>query len=545
VSTPSAPPAPFAPQTPKLARLGAYQPLVELAAGGMATVWLARAVDGRQGPPLVAIKRPHQHLAADATFLKMIVDEARLASAIHHPNVVKVHELGFEGGMPFIVMDYVEGASLAELRRELNALGRAVDPRIGTRVALDALAGLHAAHILKDDGGRPLNIVHRDVSPHNVLIAHDGRALITDFGIAHAENRVQTTRTHEIKGKLAYMAPERVDKRRICTAQSDVFAMAVVFWECLAGRRLFRADDAVEVLQEVLGMDIPSLRQVGARVGEPLNDVIARALSRDLDTRYTTARDFAHAIEKAAGPDVGTHADVALLVEAVFGSRMSERQGSMRGAVGVEALASLLERSGLPPRDATSERPGHARIAELAPPVAPASARYELRAPRGLLRRLNVRRGFLAVAVGGIVVGSLATLALRPTTAKRDPIIVASAPHAAVTPAASSRRVVVPLPFPASRVALDDAAQDLAPPSDIATFDLPITAGSRHHVVALALDGTRAEGTMHEEDGVARPDGEGFSFAEGRPAAPADPPRLSNRTPSPVGDTRNGFTKLH
>ena len=247
----------------------------------------------------------------------MLVDEARLASAIDHPNVVKVRELGFDGGMPFIVMDYVEGTSLAELRRELSAIGRAIDVRVAVRIILDALVGLHAAHELKDDNGKPLHIIHRDVSPHNVLIGCDGRAYVTDFGIAKAEDRIQTTRTHEVKGKLAYLAPERIDKRRMCTVQSDVFSMAVVLWECFAGRRLFRGDEAVDVLQEVMSAPIPTLTQIGAQIPRALDDVIARALSRDLDTRYATALEFAQAVERAAGPEhIGTHADVARLMEA-------------------------------------------------------------------------------------------------------------------------------------------------------------------------------------------------------------------------------------
>ena len=251
-------PAPVPPAKPE--RLGAYELLLELASGGMATVHLARATDKRQGPPLVAVKRPHRHLQGDKTFLTMLVDEARLASAIDHPSVVKVRELGFDGGMPFIVMDYVEGTSLAELRRELSAIGRAIDVRVAVRIILDALDGLHAAHELKDDNGKPLHLIHRDVSPHNVLIGCDGRAYLTDFGIAKAEDRIQTTRTHEVKGKLAYLAPERIDKRRMCTVQSDVFSMAVVLWECFAGRRLFRGDEPVDVLQEVMTAPIPTLK---------------------------------------------------------------------------------------------------------------------------------------------------------------------------------------------------------------------------------------------------------------------------------------------
>ena len=528
-------------------RLGAYELLIELASGGMATVWLARATDGRKGPPLVAIKRPHHHLSTEATFLRMIVDEARLASAIRHPNVVNVRELGFEGGMPFIAMDYVEGASLAELRRELGALGRAVDPRVGVRIVLDALQGLHAAHVLKDDAGRPLNIVHRDVSPHNVLIGHDGHSLIADFGIAHAENRVQSTRTHEIKGKLAYMAPERVDKRRICTVQSDVFSMAVVLWECLAGRRLFRSEDAVDVLQEVLTSPIPTLRQVGAHVGEVLGDVVARALSRDLDTRYRSALEFVRAIEGAAGADIASHDDVARLIDAVFGPRMAQRQSGMRSAVGTDTLAELLEQSGLPARDDAPEGPGAKVLAELAPPVPPESARYARRAPAGVLASFKLRRvpwWAVAVASAGVVAGSLTTLAVRANRSQPGPIVVVARTATSASSTSTTRRVVVPLPFPATRVTLDEAARDLDPASDVAAFDLPGESGLRHKVVALAVDGTRAEGYVREDEGVARPDGEGYSYVEASRPAPGDPPRSTGTGVHAVGETRNGFTKL-
>ncbi|MEO8874055.1 MAG: serine/threonine-protein kinase, partial [Polyangiaceae bacterium] len=193
---------------PSLGNAGNYELITELASGGMATVFLARSLTA--DAPLIAVKRPHKHLATDQVFLSMLIDEARLASAIAHPNVVKVRELGFESAEPFVVMDYVEGASLADLRKELAAAERAVDTKVAVKIVLDALAGLHAAHTLRDDTGRHLGIVHRDISPHNVLLGTDGIARLTDFGIAHAVDRVQVTRTHEVKGKLAYLAPERI-----------------------------------------------------------------------------------------------------------------------------------------------------------------------------------------------------------------------------------------------------------------------------------------------------------------------------------------------
>jgi serine/threonine-protein kinase len=541
-------PAPALPAKPE--RLGAYELLLELAAGGMATVHLAKAVDKRQGPPLVAVKRPHRHLQGDKTFLTMLVDEARLASAIDHPNVVKVRELGFDGGMPFIVMDYVEGTSLAELRRELSAIGRAIDVRVAVRIVLDALGGLQAAHDLKDDNGKPLNIIHRDISPHNILIGCDGRSHLTDFGIAKAEDRIQQTRTHEVKGKLAYLAPERIDKRRICTVQSDVFSMAVVLWECFAGRRLFRGEEAVDILQEVMGGPIPTLKQIGAQVPQALDDVIVRALSRDLDTRYATARDFAEAIERAAGIEqVGTPADVARLMEAIFGPRMALRQEQVRATIGPSELTDLLRESGLPSRDRISfaDVPTGQLLAELAPPAP--TGRYalgtELRAEVEKLRPKRVP--WWGAVAGGIAIGAAVTLAVVTARTKPAPIVVRgmtpSAPPPEVLPTPTSRKVVVPLPFLSTHVSFDEQARDLSPATDVASFDVPVAAGPRHKVTVFALDGARAEGYVLEQDGVARPDGEGLTviFPD---SVPLDSRPGVVRPARPIGTVHNGFTKL-
>jgi serine/threonine-protein kinase len=538
--------------------LGAYEILIELASGGMATVSLARAVDSRTGPLLVAVKRPHRHLTSDKTFLAMLVDEARLASAIDHPNVVKVRELGFDGGVPFIVMDYVEGASLAELRRELSGIGRALDVRVATRIALDALAGLHAAHELKDDSGRALHIIHRDVSPHNVLIGCDGRAHLTDFGIAKAEDRIQTTRTHEVKGKLAYLAPERVDKRRSCTVQSDVFSMAVVLWECFAGRRLFRGQEAVDVLQEVMSGSIPTLRQIGAQVPQALDEVVARALSRELETRYATAFDFAQAIERAAGREqVGTHADVARLMEAIFAERMALRQSQVRATIGSSDLAGLLQATGLPARERSpSDAPQAPLLAELAP-VAP-TARYALGGevlrwmPAARLRRIA---WWTAGAVtGGIAIGTVVTLAIVSGHGKPPPPVLAVRPPSAASahasaeapPAVTARRVVVPLPFVSTHVTFDEAARDLNPASDVTSFDVPLEGGPRHRVTALALDGTHAEGYVREQDGIARLDGDGYTFVPPpeQTSGEVRPRPNGARPPALIGTVHHGFTKL-
>jgi serine/threonine protein kinase len=539
--------------------VGGYDLLAELAAGGMAMVFLGRANDGRAGAPLVAIKRPHRHLATDKMFLSMLLDEARLASAIHHENVAKVRELGFHAGEPFIVLDYIEGASLSELRKELAAAERAVDTKVALRIVLDALAGLHAAHELRDETGRPLGIIHRDVSPHNVLIGCDGKARLTDFGIAKAEDRLQITRTNEVKGKLAYLAPERVDKRRICTKQSDVFSMAVVLWECLAGRRLFRGDEAVDTLQEVMHAPIPRLRQLGAQVPPALDDVIARGLSRDLSARFATAQEFADAIERSAGRgNVGMPKDVARAIETIFGPRMAKRHDVIRQAIGddIEA-AKLFAASGLPDRPKPSGTASHSPLALLAAISPPApSERYSFGKPSGDYGSIAEKRARRNVAAGvavGVAVGvmvALLALARTPrgegaTSSEPGPILAVPSSPQAPAQASTSRKVVVPLPFLAVHAELDDLARELDPAADVVAFEVPHESGATHHVTAIALDGSRAEAYVHESDGVARVDGDGFvTFLPATPAASPSKPRGTPPRSTPAGHVKNGFTKL-
>ncbi len=547
--------------------VGPYQILLELASGGMATVYLARAQDGRAAEPLVAIKRPHRHLVSDKNFVAMLLDEARLASAIAHPNVVKVRELRFDDGEPSIVMEYVEGASLSELWKDLAADDRAFDLRVALRIVLDGLAGMHAAHELTDASGKPLGIVHRDISPHNVLVGSDGRARLTDFGIAHAADRFQETRTQEVKGKLAYLAPERVDRRRICTRQSDVFSMAVVLWECVAGRRLFRGEEAVDTLQEVMHLPIPRLRQVGCELPSGLDDVIARALSRDLEVRFATALELATALEAAAGPGaIATPEQVARLVEAIRGPRLAARHEEVRRVVADDAaMEQLFADAGVALRrpGAGVPDPSSAETLEAMAPHAP-SERYVFGAV-AKVRFFDERpsRWMLAGGIAaGLVLGAAGTvvfaqrdpeggrvpapsavasgLASAPPAANAAPSALASAsPH----PGAWTRHIVVELPFLASHIAMDGVGRDLMPAADTVPLDVPASSDARHHVVAIALDGSLAESDVVELGGVARAVAGGFRLV---PRPPVAAPRAATAPPAAAapGIVKNGFTKL-
>ncbi|HEY1956318.1 MAG TPA: serine/threonine-protein kinase [Polyangiaceae bacterium] len=486
-------------RTAPLGRAGQYELLLDLASGGMATVYLARALDRDL---IVALKRPHKHLASDKMFLTMLLDEARVASAIDHPGVVRVRELAFESGEPFIVLDYVEGCALSDLRKELAAADRALGVKVAVRIVLDALAGLHAAHELKDkETGKPLGIIHRDISPHNLLVGSDGCARLTDFGIAKAEDRLQVTRTHEVKGKLAYLAPERVDKRRMCTRQSDVFSMGVVLWECLAGRRLFRGEEAVDTLEEVMHAPIPRLRQLGAHVPPALDDVLARALSRDLAIRYKTAEEFGIAIDRAAGRgNIATAGEVAEVVEVVFGGRLRLRHQQLRGVLGPELASRVIRGSGLRerPPDATEPLvPSPHLLASIAP-AAP-TQRYAFGGLRDVPLRRE-RRWLIPLLVGtgsGVIIGSvgIGVLASRRQAA---PIMATSATASAGPPAPTlaSFRDKPPLQssVDAGEIELDPSATASVATSEPAPTFRPRPAGPAPWVHRPAPIGTMHDG---------------------------------------------------
>jgi len=218
--------------------VGRYEVLVPIASGGMATVYLARARGAAGFQREVALKLTHRHLKESPDFHTVLIEEAKLASAIRHHNVVAVLDVGDDPEGLFLVMEYVEGDTLSGLVRRANSGGEPLPRDVALRVLLDALAGLHAAHETKDADGAPLSIVHRDFSPHNILVGLDGVARLTDFGIAKASSRAGNTSTGIIKGKAAYMAPEQARGSSI-DRRCDVWAAGVVAWELLARRPLW------------------------------------------------------------------------------------------------------------------------------------------------------------------------------------------------------------------------------------------------------------------------------------------------------------------
>jgi serine/threonine protein kinase len=304
-------------------RIGRYVLYEPVASGGMAVVHLGRMLGPVGFSRTVAIKRLHAHLATDPEFVTMFLDEARLAARIHHPNVVSTLDVVASDGELFLVMDYVLGDSLSQLLRLSRENGLAPPPNVLSAVMSGILYGLHAAHETRDERSELLGIVHRDVSPQNLLVGEDGVARVVDFGVAKAASRMQSTRDGQLKGKLSYMSPEQILRKPV-DRRADVYAAGVVLWEALTGRKLFQADDVSGLAMAVLAGEVPRPSSRRTSPSSALDDVVLRALDRRPEARFATALDFASDLEAALPP--APPRKVAEWVAAVAGERIEERR---------------------------------------------------------------------------------------------------------------------------------------------------------------------------------------------------------------------------
>ena len=281
-----------------------------------------------QGPAgfskLMVIKMLRPALADDEQFLAMFLEEARLAARLNHPNIVQTVEVGNEGRRYFLCMEYLEGQSLQRLRQRV-AKEHPFPLGIHLRIIVEALNGLHYAHELVDIDNRPLGIVHRDATPHNVFVTYDGQVKVVDFGIAKAMDSSLETRTGELKGKVAYMPPEQASAQRV-DRRADVFALGVMVWEAAVGRRLWKGLNEVAIMHELLTGNIPSPRSVDPRVPPELDAICKRALATRADDRYATAADFAADLERflANIGDRTTARDIATLTSTAFAADRRE-----------------------------------------------------------------------------------------------------------------------------------------------------------------------------------------------------------------------------
>jgi hypothetical protein len=417
-------------------KLDRYELLCPVAEGGMAQVWCAR-LRGKHGfEKLVAIKTILPRFAADPQFQRMFLDEARIASGIRHANVAQILDLGDEQGVLYIAMEWVDGDALTKLAKALAQKGQRIPMSILLRIVADTCGGLHAAHELHGKGGAPLNLVHRDVSPHNVLVDGGGVVKLIDFGILQARERgAEETGAGTLKGKIQYMAPEQatgspVDRR------ADVWGIGVILYHYLSGHPPFDGPTQVATLQRLTQGQPPA--PLPPTVPAPVADIVMRALRHDREERQATAAEVQASLEAAMLSTglVATSAEVGAFVREHLGERAARRKASIDAALaaaeerdrtGTAVAADVMPDHWLSPED--KDRPG-----------TPYSVRTEaalglgstIGPPKG-----NTRRNLLVavVAIIGPVLGIVASLLVHARTEETTPVVTE-------TPATSAASVV-------------------------------------------------------------------------------------------------------
>jgi len=311
---------------------GSYQLIAKLATGGMAEIFLARP-NGPGHPAVMVLKRILPHLAEDDHFVTMFRDEADLASQLIHKNVCQVQAFGEYAGTWFIAMEYLHGVPLSRMMTRLSKAGKMLDVRMVAGIIVQACEGLHAAHEVRGPDGVLLGVVHRDVSPPNIMVCSDGAVKLLDFGIAKARGANSRTRTGTVKGKNAYMSPEQILGKPL-DRRSDVFALAVVMYEMLAIKRLFHRDSDFLTFKAITEEPIPEIRDRRPDLPPGMRAALLQAMARDPNGRFETALSFANAIRNSVATLGGPASpnDLARLLFTDFGDEMAARDEILRAA---------------------------------------------------------------------------------------------------------------------------------------------------------------------------------------------------------------------
>lgn len=464
--------------------LGRYELLLPIARGGMASVWAARVQGARGFEKIFAIKTMLPGLTEDPNAERMFLDEARIASRIRHPNVVEILDLGEQQGLLYLVMEWVDGASLATIMREASRQN-GIPLNISVKIILDACAGLHAAHELRDENGHLLQVVHRDVSPQNILVDESGVVKIVDFGVAKALGRMSAeTADGQIRGKLYFLAPEQVLQKPV-DRRTDLFALGTILYQLTTGQHPFRSDNAGATMNNILRRRVPKpTTLVEQGYPQALEDIVMRTLDREPEFRFQTAADMLKALDTVfVGASRATTEDVHAFIKPLIGEAGREFRAALKQAardlsggtaegssIAVSGLASPTTESSSPASPASTQQ-----AAAMAPP--PISEQTisgsETDAPRPRPKSRRAIAGIIAAAVVLLAVGILA-LAMRsrhdatPTLAASRAVDVQTTASAAVAtvdavdpPAASG--TAEPIPSASDSPAGDDAEENVAP----------------------------------------------------------------------------------
>jgi serine/threonine-protein kinase len=327
--------------------LGRYELLLPIASGGMATVWVARLKGSRGFSKTVAVKTILPSLSDDPTFEQMFLDEATLASKIQHPNVAHIIDLGEEDEVLFLAMEWVDGESLSTLSKFSRKNGTDIPLRVGLKIASQAAAGLHAAHELRDEDDRLLELVHRDVSPQNILVSSTGLVKIVDFGVAKAMGRGGETTAGQLKGKVPFMSPEQARGAKV-DRRTDIFALGIILYRLATGTHPFLDDSDVRTMRNIITRPVMPPRVKNPSLSPEIERVILKALAKDPDKRQQTAAELEIELEAAiaASPSVGgpIHLDeIGTFVRSTLGERDRKRRAAIRdAALKIDEQATLV-----------------------------------------------------------------------------------------------------------------------------------------------------------------------------------------------------------
>ncbi len=360
-------------------RIGRYTVLTPISKGGMAELFLAY-VDGPGGfRKFVAVKRILPQLREDEDFIAMFLDEARISAALSHANIAQVFELGEDADALYLAMEYIAGQDLSRMRSALRRQGAVMPVGLAVKVAHETCLAVHYAHHFTSPGGRPLPVIHRDLSPRNVMVTYAGNVKVIDFGIAKARGSLSTTREGNIKGSIAYMSPEQLRGEPL-DGRSDLFTIGSVLYELLTGERAFNGDDDPAIMYRVLTHDPPPATEKRAEVPAALSAVLTKAMSKQRDERYASGRDMAKAIEDACGADMFDEGDIARWMGEHFTEQM-ERTRQVLALADAEDSRRIVSAANrlreAKDRDVTlgaAERP---TMASAHPPIAPHAALAE------------------------------------------------------------------------------------------------------------------------------------------------------------------------
>ncbi len=449
--------------------IGRYALFDDIAVGGMGVVHLGRLIGSAGFERVVAIKRIRPCYASDPAFVAMFREEIRLLSRVRHPNVVAALDVVENGHDLLLVMEYVHGQPLSSLARRARVLNRPIPVNVCVAIACEALLGLHAVHTATSPTGMPLRIVHRDVSPQNILLGCDGAARLLDFGVAKAESSTSLTEVGQVKGKLGYISPERILGRPL-DHRADVYALGVVLWELLASARLFESKHDSRVVENVLAGVIPPFSSLAPRKIPPkLEGLVRKALSDEPSARFATAQAMAHALQGAIKP--ASTEELSDWVTRTAGGALIERARQLAWA---ENCPISTPASGSRPIAPVAQEPTGVRAKDSAAatrptsiPVQAADRRRPSLVPQG---SPSIRR---KLAIGGLllVCAAAANAAVQRWVVDNDAARASHAPPAhapALSAAAQSAAAVVP-PVPAAPLAAFDlprARVEQAAPSE-------------------------------------------------------------------------------